>query len=67
MRAPRTPRRDASDPALPGSAAVPRVVPGASSPLTDSSSASVAAVAVAESTIATRSPTIAVRIPRSSG
>ena len=54
-------------PAAPGSAAVPRVVPGASSPFTESSSASVAAVAVAESTIATRSPTARVRIGRSSG
>ncbi len=44
-------------PAIPASAAVPRVVPGASRPLTDSSSARDDAVAVAESTMATRSPT----------
>ena len=54
-------------PAAPGSAAVPRVVPGASSPLTDSSSASEDAVAVALSTIATRSPTAAAITGRSSG
>ena len=51
----------------PASAAVPRVVPGASRPLTDSSSASADAVAVAESTIATRSPTTAAISGRSSG
>ena len=49
----------ASWPAAPASAAVPRVVPGASRPLTESSSARAPAVAVAESTIATRSPTAA--------
>ena len=43
-------------PAAPASAAVPRVVPGASRPLIASSSTSADAVAVAESTIATRVP-----------
>ena len=50
-----------------GSAAVPRDEPGASRPLTLSSSASADAVAVAESTIATRSPTWAAITDRSSG
>ena len=54
-----------SCPASPASAAVPRVVPGASRPLTTSSSASADAVAVAESTIAMRSPTAAAMTGRS--
>ena len=54
-------------PAAPASAAVPRVVPGASMPLTLSSSARAEAVAVAESTIATRSPTAAAMTDRNSG